>query len=46
MGSENGDETCDNSGQCTCKCDVTGLKCDQCEVGHQGFPDCHGKTIM
>ena len=45
-GVENGDPTCDKDGQCTCKCDVTGRKCDVCEVGHQGFPDCHGKLRL
>ena len=45
-GVENGDPTCDKDGQCTCKCDVTGRKCDVCEVGHQGFPDCHGKQRL
>ena len=45
-GVENGDPTCDKDGQCTCKCDVTGSKCDVCEVGHQGFPDCHGKLRL
>ena len=42
-GTEGGDATCDDNGQCHCKCDVTGLQCDTCEIGHQGFPDCHGK---
>ena len=42
-GVENGDPTCDKDGQCNCKCDVTGKKCDVCEEGHQGWPDCHGK---
>ena len=41
-GTEDGDNTCNDKGQCNCKCDVTGLQCDTCEVGHQGFPDCHG----
>ena len=42
QGVESGDQTCDKNGKCNCKCDVTGDKCDICEVGHQGFPDCHG----
>lgn len=45
-GVENGDPTCDNDGKCNCKCDVAGNKCDVCEVGHQGFPDCHGKMRL
>ena len=44
-GTENGSQTCDDLGQCKCKCDVTGLQCDKCEDGHQGFPDCHGKKL-
>ena len=32
---------CDDRGRCNCKCDVVGDKCNACEVGHQGFPDCH-----
>ena len=43
-GTEGGDETCDSeTGQCHCKCDVTGDKCDTCTPYHHGFPDCHGK---
>ena len=42
-GTEKGDPTCNNKdGKCNCKCDVSGDKCDTCELGHQGFPDCHG----
>ena len=44
-GVENGDPTCDKDGQCNCKCDVTGKKCDVCEEGHQGWPECHGKAL-
>merc|ERR1712223_189772 len=41
-GTEGGDETCDSeTGQCHCKCDVTGDKCDTCTPYHHGFPDCH-----
>ena len=44
QGTEKGDPTCTNdAGKCNCKCDVSGDKCDTCELGHQGFPDCHGK---
>ena len=43
FGTENMSLTCDDNGQCNCKCDVTGLNCDVCGVGHQGFPHCHGK---
>ena len=44
QGTEKGDPTCNNDdGKCNCKCDVDGDKCDTCELGHQGFPDCHGK---
>ena len=41
-GTEGGDTTCDENGQCNCACDVDGLKCDVCEVGHEGWPTCHG----
>ena len=44
QGTEKGDPTCTNdAGKCNCKCDVSGDKCDTCELGHEGFPDCHGK---
>ena len=41
-GVEKGDLTCNNTGSCNCRCDVAGDKCNMCQVGHQGFPDCDG----
>ena len=41
-GVEKGDLTCNNTGSCNCRCDVVGDKCNMCQVGHQGFPDCDG----
>ena len=31
---------CNQHGICTCKGNVSGKKCDQCEVGYQGHPKC------
>ena len=45
-GVENGDLTCDEQGRCRCRCDVQGDKCSECEPGHQGFPECHGKSTL
>ena len=44
-GVEKGDLTCNNTGSCNCRCDVVGDKCNMCQVGHQGFPDCDGMSI-
>ena len=35
--------TCNESGNCNCKCDVVGAKCTKCELGHHGFPKCYGR---
>ena len=43
-GVEKGDLTCNNTGSCNCRCDVVGDKCNMCQVGHQGFPDCEGMS--
>ena len=32
-----------DSGQCDCKCNVQGLKCDECVDGYYEFPTCHGE---
>ena len=35
------DDTCDDvTGKCPCRPHVIGLKCDKCEIGYFGFPDC------
>ena len=45
-GVENGDLSCDERGKCRCRCDIQGDKCSECEPGHQGFPECHGKSTL
>ena len=37
------DNNCANDGQCTCKCNIKGEKCDECNLEYYGFPDCHRK---
>ena len=32
----------DGEGQCTCKPNITGDKCDKCAPGFFGFPNCQG----
>ena len=46
LGSENS-TTCNDWGQCTCKCNVEGDKCDHCSAGYFGLSsvsptECHG----
>ena len=46
FGSENS-TTCTDWGQCTCKCNVEGDKCDHCSAGYFGLSsvsptECHG----
>ena len=36
-------ETCDDgSGKCSCKPNVVGDKCTQCQAEYHGFPNCEG----
>ena len=35
----------DGEGQCTCKPNITGDKCDKCAPGFFGFPNCQGIII-
>ena len=38
------DQLCDkDSGQCTCRPNVVGLKCKTCADEYWAFPDCQGK---
>ena len=46
QGVEKNDFTCDREGKCNCRCDVRGDKCDECEIGHHGFPKCTGKFLQ
>ena len=42
LGSRSG--ACDEfGGQCLCRTDVVGRKCDRCKLGHSGFPRCRRK---
>lgn len=37
--------TCDQeTGQCSCRPKVTGLRCDSCVPGAYGFPHCEGRS--
>ena len=41
------DFECDSEGICTCKSEtIGGNKCDQCQVGYYGFPNCEGLTCL
>ena len=40
------DNTCDENGQCNCKCNIKGVKCDECNSEYYGFPECHGKRYI
>ena len=46
QGVEKGDMTCDQDGKCHCGCDIRGDKCNECEFGHHGFPNCTGKLTQ
>ena len=35
--------TCDGNGECSCKANVEGDKCDTCSAGYYSFPACTGK---
>ena len=35
-------QVCDDNGQCNCKDNVCGLKCDACDVNTFGYPICEG----
>ena len=44
---ENGsiNQECDDNGQCNCKDNVGGMKCDVCDLNTFGFPTCEGKDF-
>ena len=35
-------DSCDETGACTCKADYGGKHCDNCREGMYGFPNCEG----
>ena len=40
-------KSCDNdTGECKCKPHVVGAKCDKCEDGYFGWPDCERKIFI
>ncbi|PIO66985.1 laminin EGF-like protein [Teladorsagia circumcincta] len=45
VGTEDG--ICDqHSGQCMCKDGFVGEKCDQCDIGYYGYPNCKGGSRL
>ena len=38
--------TCDCDGKCSCKPNIVGDTCDQCEIQHYDFPNCKGILIF
>ena len=38
--------SCNSSGECTCKSNVSGTKCATCMSGYYGFPNCQGRFLM
>ncbi len=37
-------EICNVAGQCLCRPEFTGPRCDQCRSGFHSYPNCQGKT--
>ena len=37
------DERCDDEGKCSCKSNVIGDKCSECQPDHFDYPRCEGK---
>ena len=37
------DERCDDEGKCSCKSNVIGDKCSECQPDHYDYPRCEGK---
>ena len=41
------DTKCDNeNGQCSCKSNIFGIKCEKCVEGLYGFPKCQGRFLL
>ena len=43
QGTVGNDVTCNDNGECSCKYNVEGDKCDTCSAGYYNFPACTGK---
>ena len=35
--------TCNANGECNCKANIVGNKCNACSAGFYNFPNCQGK---
>ena len=40
------DQNCDDTGNCSCKDNVGGMKCDVCNENTYGYPNCKGMATV
>ena len=40
------DQECDDTGKCSCKDNVGGMKCDACNENTFGYPNCKGMSTV
>ncbi len=40
------DKFCNEDGLCTCKENFAGDRCDNCEIGSLGYPNCHSMELI